>query len=315
LDRTGAGRHWLIWAAVLPTALWAVIRVFGLERGFPLVPLIAYTPYVAIAAFLAAGIALALRNWAAATLAALATACLAAVVLPRAVGSEAVDPAGHEQLVVLSANIHHGTADPLALVALVERFDPDLLSVQELTPRFAAELRAAGIGRLLPNADLSVQRDVSGAGIYTRLPLRILPEPRGFQFRMPRVAIELPGGRRMRVVGVHPYPPLPDRVGEWGSALESLPTAGSGVPWVLAGDFNATLDHVELRDVLDRGYRDSADVTAEGLQPTWPQGTRRSPPVTIDHILFDRRLGVAEYAVEDLPGSDHRAVYARLVLP
>jgi endonuclease/exonuclease/phosphatase family metal-dependent hydrolase len=197
---------------------------------------------------------------------------------------------------------------------MVEELRPDLLSVQELTPSFARELRAAGIERLLPESSLAVQPDVSGSGLYARLPLTDIAEPIRLRFRMPRARIELTDGSSLRVVGVHPFPPLRNRIGDWESALTSLPTTGAGPPWVLAGDFNATLDHAELRDLLDRGYRDAAEVTAEGLEPTWPQSGYRSPPVTIDHVLADRRLGVAEYGVIDLPGSDHRAVYARLVL-
>ena len=232
----------------------------------------AFTPCAAVAALLATGIAVALRNWAAAAAAALATVCLGAAVLPRAVGSELEDPAGHQTVTVLAANIHHGTADPAALVALVERLRPDLLSVEELTPRFARELRAEGIDRLLPESHLAVHTNVSGSGLYARHPLRAMPEPARFQFRMPRALMALPGGRSLRVVGVHPYPPLRGRVGEWSAALGSLPTAGAGVPWVLPGDFNATLDHAELRDLLGRGYGDAADVAGEGLEPTWPRG-------------------------------------------
>jgi hypothetical protein len=37
--------------------------------------------------------------------------------------------------------------------------------------------------------------------------------------------------------------------------------------------------------------------------------------VTIDHILYDRdRVGVLDYDVLDLTGSDHRTVYAELVV-
>jgi len=105
-------------------------------------------------------------------------------------------------------------------------------------------------------------------------------------------------------------------VDRWREGLESLPTAGRGAPWLLVGDFNATLDQPEFRDLVDRGYRDAADATGEGLEPTWP-GPERLPLglIAIDHVLADRRLGVAEYGVDDLAGSDHRAVHARLVLP
>jgi endonuclease/exonuclease/phosphatase (EEP) superfamily protein YafD len=315
LSHAGARRYWPVWLLVVPILAWTAIRVFGLERGYPLVGLMAFTPCVAVAALLATGIAVALRNWAAAALAALATVCLSAAVLPRAVGSELESPAGRPTVTVLAANIHHGTADPAALVALVERIHPDLLSVEELTPRFARELRADDIARLLPRSHLEVHTNVSGTGLYARHPLRALPEPARFQFRMPRALMVLPAGRSLRVVAVHPYPPLRGRVDEWSAALGSLPTAGGGVPWVLSGDFNATLDLAGFRSLVGRGYRDAADVAGKGLEPTWPVGHTMPPMIAIDHVLADRRLGVAAYGVLDLPGSDHRAIYAQLVLP
>jgi hypothetical protein len=70
VEATGVRRYWLIWAAVIPIALWAVVRSFGLENGGQLTSLMWFTPYAAIAALLVAGIALALRNWAAAAVAA-----------------------------------------------------------------------------------------------------------------------------------------------------------------------------------------------------------------------------------------------------
>ncbi len=97
--------------------------------------------------------------------------------------------------------------------------------------------------------------------------------------------------------------------------MDSLPTAGSGAPWVIVGDFNATLDQDGLRDVLDRGYRDAADVTGRGLVPTWPNDELYPPLITIDHVLADRRIGIASYGTADLAGSDHRAIHARLFLP
>jgi endonuclease/exonuclease/phosphatase family metal-dependent hydrolase len=313
----GARRYWLIWVLVAPAVLWALVRLFGLERGFPLVPLMAFTPYAAIAALLVAGVALALRNWAAAVVAGLATLCLAMAVLPRAIGDGTVEASGRQTLSVLSANIHHGTGEAEALVALVERHRPDLLAVQELTPSFDRELRRAGLDRLLPNEILETRRGVSGSGLYSRLPVRKIAAPQVFAFRQPRAVLHLPDGRRVRVVDVHPYPPQSHHVEQWTAALESLPSTGRGAPWVLIGDFNATLDHSQLREILDRGYRDAGEVAGEGLEPTWPADdwASRLPGVTIDHVLVDSRLGVVDYEVEELPGSDHRSVRAELALP
>lgn len=294
---------------------WACVRVFGLDRGFPLVPLMAFTPYVTAMAFLLAGVALALRNWAAAGVTCLVTVLLAAAVLPRAIGADTVDPAGRETFTVLSTNIHHGTADPAAVLALVERYDPDLLSVQELTPSFARKLSDAGLAAHLPHSVLETHRNTSGAGLYSRFALRKLPGPHRFVFRMPRAELTLPDGSLLRVVGIHPYPPQLNRTTEWEEAMESLPAAGTGTPWLLAGDFNATLDQSQLRDILARGYRDAGDVAGKGLEPTFPREGHLIPPVTIDHVLADSRLDVVDYGVDDVPGSDHRAIHTELVLP
>ncbi len=65
----------------------------------------------------------------------------------------------------------------------------------------------------------------------------------------------------------------------------------------MLGDFNATLDQAELRDVVGRGYRDAADVAGKGLEPTFPrQGWHDLGPfITIDHVLADERLGIVDY--------------------
>jgi endonuclease/exonuclease/phosphatase (EEP) superfamily protein YafD len=314
LDRLGARRCWWIWAAVIPIACWTLIRVFGLECGALLSILIVFTPYAAVAALMITGVAVALRNWAAAAVVAVATACLAAAVLPRAIGSETVRAPEGETLTVVSANVYLGTADAAALVGLVERLDADLLSVQELTPSFARRLRRLGLERLLPHSTLLAQPRGRGGGLYARFPLTTLPHQTRFLFRMPAATMLLPDRTRLRVLAVHPQPPTMD-VDGWQEALESLPPTGDGIPWLLVGDFNATLDHAELRDVLDRGYRDAGDAAGMGLEPTWPNGREITPPITIDHVLADRRFGIVDYGVLNQPGSDHRFVYARLALP
>ena len=93
------------------------------------------------------------------------------------------------------------------------------------------------------------------------------------------------------------------------------PATPDGRLRILAGDFNATLDHAELRRVLDTGYQDAAAQVGAGLHGTWPHGRRFPPPVTIDHVLADERLGVRAVSIHTIPGTDHRAVLAELELP
>jgi len=313
----GAGRYWLVWVAVVPVAAWALVRSLGLEPGEWVAPLLAFTPFALIAAFLVFGVAAALRNWAAAAVAALATLGLAVAVLPRAVGDGTVDAAGRETLSVVSANIHRGTADPEALVGLIDRLHPDLLAIQELTPGAVRELRRAGVDRRLPHDFLVTfpqSPKTPGVGIYSRLPMRLFG-PHGND--IVGAAVRMPSGRTVRVVDFHPHTPKLGHVEQWRHSLEGLPSAGRGPLQILLGDFNATLDQVELRDVVDRGYRDAGDVAGKGLEPTFPrQGWHDLGPfITIDHVLADRRLGIVKYGVFELPGSDHRAIAAELALP
>ncbi|HKG34883.1 MAG TPA: endonuclease/exonuclease/phosphatase family protein [Solirubrobacterales bacterium] len=302
------------WALALPWALWAAGRLLGLERGFPLVPLVSYTPYVAGTAFVPLAVALAMRRWAAAALSAAALACLALAVLPRIVPDASADGHAGPKLRVLTANLYRSRADPRELVRLVREKDVDVLTVQELTPGGAARLRQAGIARLLPHDYLATRASVYGSGIYARYPLRRMGAP-AMPFRMPRARLRLPDGLRVDLVCVHPFPPSgPDAVANWADALRSLPDGGGGPVGVMAGDFNATLDHRELRRVLDRGWFDAADATGRGLTPTWPADRLVPPPVTIDHVLADERAGVGGYDVLDLAGSDHRPVLAVIAL-
>jgi endonuclease/exonuclease/phosphatase (EEP) superfamily protein YafD len=313
-DRLGAGRYWPLWFVVVSLALWALVRALGLEGDGPVVSLLAFTPYAAIGALLLAGVCAALRNWAAAILATLALVVLAVAVLPRAFGDGEEVPKGSARLDLLSANLHLGRADPEALVSLVEDRRPDLLFVQEMSRAEAAGIRAAGIYRLLPHSVLSLPAHGFGRGVYSRLPLRRLPGPAASPDAMPRLALRLRGGWALRLTVVHPHPPYPGKEAAWGASLARLPTAGTGAPWLLVGDFNATLDQVELRDVLDRGYRDAAEVTGNGLEPTWPSNELVPPLIAIDHVLADRRVGISSYGTEYLSGSDHRTIYADLFL-
>lgn len=126
-----------------------------------------------------------------------------------------------------------------------------------------------------------------------------------------------PGAEPFRVRSVHPMAPAgPRTTRQWKENYEHFPPAGEpGPPWVLAGDFNATLDHRPLRELIDTGYRDAGDATGKGLVTTWPSDLKWPLPVTLDHVLFAEPVKVTGFEVVGVTGSDHRAVFADLVVP
>lgn len=299
---------------------WALGRLAGADRlpgvQMPITPLISFTPYAAATAVVPVLGAALLRHRRALIAGALTAGVLAALVLPRAVAASQ-PPAHGPRLRVLTANLRFGLADPDRIVELVRHHAVDVLSLQELTPKAVERLNAAGLGRLLPHAVLHPRSGAAGSGLYARHPLRELPALPGSVFAMPRAELTLPAGHKVEVAAVHPPPPISGRaVGNWMRDLRALPAAGrQGQPVrILAGDYNATLDHAHFRRVLSRGYADAADRAGMGLTPTWssPGGRIR---LTIDHVLVDRRCAVHRVRVHDLPGSDHRAVFADVRLP
>ncbi len=257
-----------------------------------------------------------LRNWAAAALALAAAAVLVGAVLPRAFGgpTEAEGGAG-PTLRVLAANMKLGEGQARPLVDLVREHDVDVLSVEELTPKLARRLDAAGLTTLLPHRELATGDSSRGSGLYSRFPLGpgVVERPAGgFPLITERVAV--PGAPPIEASAVHVTPPTVSS-SDWAGELKDLPGPEPQPLRVLLGDFNATLDQGDFRDLLDRGYDDVAATLGDGLDPTWPDHRRFPPVLVIDHVLVDGRIGVRDYAVEELPGSDHRAVFAELELP
>ncbi|WP_336207397.1 endonuclease/exonuclease/phosphatase family protein [Nonomuraea sp. LPB2021202275-12-8] len=306
-------RRWLSWLVVTFLAVWAVVRVAGAETGSFLTQLMTITPYGAVLALVLA-VAFVRRNRPAALVALAASLLMAATVAPRAFAA-GEQPAGGTPFKVLTINLF-GRADPQTVVGLVRRLQPDVFSALELTPREVAALDAAGLAELMPHRLLQAERGASGSGLYGRHPLTALPSlftPIGHN--MPAAALSLPSGAKVEVVAIHPNPPLGRMVDEWNASLAALPPPSPGAIRVLAGDFNASLDHRAMRDLLDRGYIDAAHQVGEGLTPTWPNGRGLPPFITIDHILADRRAGVHTVEVLDVPRTDHRGVFAELRLP
>jgi endonuclease/exonuclease/phosphatase (EEP) superfamily protein YafD len=298
-----------------PWVLWALARTLGLDGGHPVVGAMSYTPYIAASSPLPIVAALLLRRRVTAAVAGLAALALGLAIVPRAVAGGEPDVAG-PRLTVMTANVYEGRGDAREVLALVRRYDVDVLSLQELTPSELARLDAAGAAQLLPGRAVVPREGAAGTGLLARRTIRALPGRDAGDHAQPQARLDVPGAPALLLTAVHPGPPLSDaREDLWAAALDELPATADAELRILAGDFNATLDHRALRRVLDRGYADAAERAGAGLRPTWPGLRRRALPITIDHVLVDRRVRVERVRVARIPGSDHRAVIARLRLP
>jgi endonuclease/exonuclease/phosphatase family metal-dependent hydrolase len=219
----------------------------------------------------------------------------------------------------MTSNMLFGNADAATIVRLVRDHDVAVLALQEFSATGQRNLAAAGLGELLPYSSLGAEFGASGSGLYSRYPITDPGVRRnGGGFNQAYGTIQPPGTGAVTVESAHPLAPYSlEVVGGWRDDLAAEPrTDPDGLPRILLGDFNATLDHQPLRELIRSGYRDAADVAGRGLIGTWgPYDGDPLPPVTIDHVLADRRLGVGAVSVHDIPDSDHRAIIANLRVP
>ncbi len=303
------------WLLALPGVAWALLRVLTNDQNVELTALVSFTPYATAGAVLLFVVVLALRRRVPAVVAGLAALVLVVLVAPRALGGP--DQGAGPRMTVMTVNTHEADASAEAIARLARSSGADVVSIQELTPDGVAQLDAAGFGSTFPHRVLRPVGGSSGTGLFSRLPLEPAAAPPALGTRATAARATVPGHGVVEVLSVHP---VSSRSSEewsfWRRGMRALPRATrSGRVRVLAGDFNATLDHREMRRLLGSGYRDAAEQAGAGLTPTWPAGRRLPPLVTIDHVLADDRVRVGEVAVHDVPGTDHRAVVAELILP
>ncbi|MGW1678414.1 endonuclease/exonuclease/phosphatase family protein [Saccharopolyspora sp. NPDC002376] len=304
----------LLALASLGFLAWAALPLAGMEFDRYTVALVALTPYALLTGAVIALFALLLRRWLTLLIVGLVTVMLAFSVVPRAISS-ATPAQGGVALRVLSINAYFGQADAAAIVDLVRQHEVDVLSMQELTPELVDRLDAAGLAEELPHRVFHAGPMADGSGIAARYPLRELDLLPKSTLAQPTALLQRPGSPPVEIVSVHPlYPMGRDTYDVWRRELIDLGQLQlTGTPRVLAGDFNATLDHVRLGDLIGRGYTDAAAATGSGLHATWPAGWF-PPPVAIDHVLTTPEIAPQSFDVFPVSGADHRAILATLVV-
>ena len=305
----------LLAVLVLAVLAYGVIRVLSLENNALLIGAMALTPFVVAGAVILTLLTLVLKRWFLGLVALVVTLSMASLLGPRLLAEEQPAAKG-PHLRIMAANLYLGQADARTVVNLVKRHKVDILTMSELTPIAVSALDSAGLREALPHRVFDARPGGSGSGIASKLPLRQIVLIEESSFSQPSAVVDLPGNDDLEITAVHVNPPVTnDSARTWRNELDELPKSTANKrPRILAGDFNATLDHLAFRNLVDRGYADAGEETGEGLLATWsswPTG----PPLTIDHIVTDARCAISSYAVYDLPNSDHRAVMAEVVLP
>ena len=225
-------------------------------------------------------------------------------------------------LTMLSFNTYMGRAKVIDLALEVRQVAPDVVVLLEASEELTQQLLeltgqdgfsftafTAGDG----GSSLTTTVLVSAAiGPYEQG--KVSGMGHGAVYLTPAGGDELNGHARPTILGVHTIAPLPSTMELWRQSVEKVvercqsPQAGL----VVAGDFNATLDHAVMREL--GGCADAAVQGGVGGLATWPTSTRTALfGATIDHVLVDAVTWRTRWAeVVQVAGSDHRALVVEL---
>lgn len=111
-------------------------------------------------------------------------------------------------------------------------------------------------------------------------------------------------------IGVHPIAPLPALIDQWRWETHSVYSLCSEPNFIMAGDFNSTVDHQ-----MAHGFScaDGAYEAGSGAVGTWPASTPAILSAPIDRVLHDgKRYTGSDAAVVRVGDSDHRGLLVRL---
>ena len=220
-------------------------------------------------------------------------------------------------LSLLISNVLETNRDSGKLLALIRRFDPDLVLLVETDDWWLEQLRE--LERTHAHVLQQPQANTYGMLLYSRYPL-LDPQVRFLvQDDVPSIdtGVRLPSGDRVWLRGVHPRPPAPgestrstERDAELMVVAKELQNADR--PSIVVGDLNdVAWSHTnalfqKISRLLDprvgRGFYST-------FNANWP--FIRFP---LDHAFVSRHFRVAAFEVLPHMGSDHFPVFARLTL-
>lgn len=309
-----AGWRVLITIGVLAdlVALAGLIGHYRTPTSLYGVALAAFSPYLGLGAVIAAvvyGCARLRGGWIGLAVSLALVAWFAALQAPLFVAAAA--PSGPD-VAVMTSNLWLGRADAPSVVAAAQRHHVQVLMLEELTSEELARMHAAGLDRLLPYRVVAPGVSGSGTGLWSSHPLSStrVGYDLGFHYVTAETRL-VAGGPMVSLAAVHAFGPYPSQqTPGWVRDMRLLPGVlhRLSAPALVGGDFNATLDTEQFRNLLTDGFADAADQAGAGFTPTYP-ADRVFPLIAIDHVLTRGAVGVRADSVQ-IPHTDHRALVA-----
>lgn len=301
---------WACWITLVVGAGVLALRYFPL-RSPALLSLVIAVPYLPLAMVPATVTLLATREW----IGSIIGLAMIMLAIGTQVAMPVTPPHAAEAMRIMSINVAKGAADVDAVIDAARLHEVDAIAVQELTPAFAVALEAAGMSGIFPFNVLRPDDDARGTGLWSRFPISNPRQLHGFGFACVAGTIEF-GGAKYDLFATHITAPIQDQDStNWIADLARVDALieTNLNPLVVAGDFNATVDHKQFRRLLRDGTQDAARQAGRSYVNTFPANWSWPPFAALDHILVPSELTATAFDTVEIAGSDHLAILSALV--
>jgi endonuclease/exonuclease/phosphatase (EEP) superfamily protein YafD len=216
---------------------------------------------------------------------------------------------------VLACNVKQGNRDYQRVIDLIEERQPDIAVFMETDQAWADALRPC-LSKFRERIE-QPQEDSYGMIFASHLPLREREVRFLLNEEVPSITcvVQLSGSRDIRMIAIHPEPPLPNRdtLGRDAEILVAAKIAREErLPVIVTGDLNdvawsrTTRRFLRISGLLDprqgRGMFNSFDARYWFLR--WP----------LDHIFHSRDFELVSIERQKFVGSDHFPMFYRLAL-
>jgi endonuclease/exonuclease/phosphatase (EEP) superfamily protein YafD len=226
-----------------------------------------------------------------------------ALVLPLYIGKPA--PATGTPFRAMLMNINAGNGNTEQVLGSIRQAGPDILLLEEVTPKWARELEV--LNTTYPYRVAEPQEGCFGIMLLSKYPLEHGKVVQIGQAGVPSIVAEafFPNGV-VTIIGTHPVPPIGAAGSrERNTQLAALPDMvhQQQHPVLLIGDLNTSPWSSHFTQLLNAsGLKNS--MKGFGHQPSWP-ANHFFLRIPLDHVLHSPEITIHNRMVLQGVGSDH----------
>lgn len=244
--------------------------------------------------------------------------CLASVVPDLWMARQKSPPAANgSSLRVMSMSLLSTLRDASSACDAILDQKPDVVSVQELTPRFADEM-SLKLAAMYPYSIVQPKELYDGLAVFSKQPITLEASPLDEGKRWFRASMTW-NNQQVALYVIHLAPPQTVnglRANRWQVGELMAEAANEKRPMVLAGDFNFTNMTPQAIAMRSAGFIDAHSVAGHDSGDTWPTAVGASlvPSVRIDTVYTRGPISATASRVAQRFGSDHMPIVVDLSL-